>query len=77
MFQCKSCQQRDRLIAAQEEQIEFLQKLVSPPPLVTVTELEADHVLSGNQTVIEIPEVDLDEAEEAASERARILSGNF
>jgi hypothetical protein len=79
MFSCKSCQQRDRLIAAQEAQIAFLRSLISTPSSqeVSVTALEADAVLSGNQNVIEIDADDSVLMDEADSERSRLLSGTY
>lgn len=78
MWNCKACQQRDRHIAALEAQVAFLKDMVAPPASTPLIALEADAVLSGNQEVIEIPDaVELSQAEEEASERARILSANF
>jgi len=80
MFSCKTCPQKDERIADLKDQISFLRSQVQPSgDQMTLGQLEADAILSGQQHIIEIRDDGslVQSADDENSERDRILSGNY
>jgi hypothetical protein len=78
MFKCSRCSEKDARIADLKDQVAYLRSQLTPSPITPLRVLEADAILSGNQTTIEIPE-DEDErkARAVTAERDRVLSANY
>lgn len=74
---CKVCAEKDRRILDLKDQISVLRRQLLPvnSSNPTVTSLEMDGVMSGQQHIIEIPETAEEIAE--ARERDRLLSGQY
>lgn len=85
MFTCKCCIAKNEYIQDLKSQVAFLQSLLTPMNNRTPSNsIEADAVLSGSQTIIELDPITADaqtkqqqEEAEILAERDRILSGNY
>lgn len=80
MFRCKACSEKDNRIQDLKSEIEYLRSLVIPTNTPTISELEADAVLSGRHHVINVDSEEVQEEpskQEVASEAIRILTGNY
>lgn len=80
MFACKVCKSHEARIADLKDQILYLRAQLSPSPSTPLRVLEADAILSGNQTTIEIPDPEEDalkKAQAVIAQRDQMLSASF
>lgn len=82
IFKCKVCAEKDQRILDLKNEVDFLRgqiRVDNNPENIPLVHMEADGVMSGQQHVITIPDVDTrsQTADEERAERDRLLSATY